>query len=697
MASPDPQRPTAVPGQRSASAADPATTDPQLRLADAVRALSMDAIEQARSGHPGLPLGMADAATALFAEHLVFDPDDPAWPDRDRFVLSAGHGSMLLYALLHLTGYDVTLDDLKAFRQLGSKTAGHPEYGHCPGVETTTGPLGQGLATAVGMALAERMLNARYGDELVDHRTYVIAGDGCLMEGISHEAIDLAGHLRLHKLVVLFDDNQISIDGSTGLSTSIDQQARFAASGWRTVAVDGHDRAAVSAALVEAKQSDRPTLISCRTVIGFGAPTKQGTSGVHGSPLGPEELAATKQALGWPYGPFEVPETIRQAWLTTGDRGRDAHRRWQQRLDDAVPETAVAFRQAVDGGITTAVQAELDGLARAFADGATALATRQSSQQALQALTRAQPTMLGGSADLTGSTGTRTTDQRAVTAEDFSGSYVNYGIREHAMGAVMNGVALHGGFLPYGSTFLVFADYARPSVRLAALMGLRVVHVFTHDSIGLGEDGPTHQPVEHLASLRAIPGLTVIRPADAVETVHAWGAALRSPHAPTALVLSRQSLKSLPRMDFNGSEIVPDGVARGGYLVVEPAGTRDVTLVATGSEVGVALDAATELAEQGIFAAVVSLPSFELFTAQPQEYRDAVLGPAPRVAVEAAIRQGWDRYLRPGDEFVGMSGFGASGPADQLYEYFGITPARVAETARRAVAHHDLLTVKAGN
>jgi transketolase len=676
---------------------DPETTDPQRQLADAVRALSMDAIELARSGHPGMPLGMADAATALFAEHLVFDPDDPAWPDRDRFVLSAGHGSMLLYSLLHLTGYDVTLDDLKSFRQLGSKTAGHPEYGHCPGVETTTGPLGQGLATAVGMALAERMLNARYGDELVDHRTYVIAGDGCLMEGISHEAIDLAGHLRLHKLVVLFDDNQISIDGSTSLSTSIDQQARFSASGWRTVAVDGHDRAAVSAALAEAKQSDRPTLISCRTVIGFGAPTKQGTSGVHGSPLGPEELAATKQAIGWPYGPFEVPEMIRQTWLATGDRGRDAHRRWQHRLDDAVPETAVAFRQAVDGEITTAVQAELDGLARTFADQATALATRQSSQKALQAITRVQPTMLGGSADLTGSTGTRTTDQQAVTAEDFSGSYVNYGIREHAMGAVMNGVALHGGFLPYGSTFLVFADYARPSVRLAALMGLGVIHVFTHDSIGLGEDGPTHQPVEHLASLRAIPGLTVIRPADAVETVHAWGAALRSPHAPTALVLSRQTLKSLPRVDFNGSEIVPDGVSRGGYLVVEPTGTRDVTLVATGSEVGVALDAATELAEQGIFAAVVSLPSFELFAAQPQEYQDAVLGPAPRVAVEAAIRQSWDRYLRPGDEFVGMSGFGASGPAEHLYEHFGITPARVAEIARRAVAHHDLLTVKAGN
>jgi transketolase len=659
------------------------------QLANAVRALSMDAVERARSGHPGMPLGMADVATALFADHLAFDPGDPGWADRDRLVLSAGHGSMLLYSLLHLTGYDVTLDDLKSFRQLGSKTAGHPEYGHCPGVETTTGPLGQGLATAVGMALAERMLAARYGEELVDHRTYVIAGDGCLMEGISHEAIDLAGHLRLHKLIVLFDDNGITIDGPTSLSTSIDHGSRFAASGWHTIAVDGHDGAAVSAAIAEAKASDRPTLISCRTVIGYGSPGKQGTSGVHGSPLGAEEVAAAKAALGWPYGPFEVPEPVRDAWLALGERGRDAHRRWRERLDAADPETAQAFRQAVAGTVDPAVDTQLATLARAFADAGTASATRVSSQNVLDVLARAHPTLLGGSADLAGSTGARIADHGTVTADDFGGSYVNYGIREHGMAAAMNGIALHGGFLPYGSTFLAFADYARPAVRLSSLMGLRVVHVFTHDSIGLGEDGPTHQPVEQLASLRAIPGLTVIRPADAVETVQAWAAALRGGPAPTALVLSRQSLKALPRSRTGDGGIV-DGVARGGYVVVEPPGGRDVTLLATGSEVGVAVDAAQLLADEGVAAAVVSLPSLELFAREDEGYRDQVLGAAPRVAVEAAIRQGWDPVLRPGDDFVGMTTFGASGPAEQLYEHFGITHTAVAETARRLLARQVL-------
>ena len=666
------------------------------QLANAVRALSIDAIERARSGHPGMPLGMADAATALFTDHLKFDPSDPTWADRDRFVLSAGHGSMLLYSLLHLTGYDVSLDDLKAFRQLGSKTAGHPEYGHCPGVETTTGPLGAGLATSVGMAVAERLLNARYGDDLVDHRTYVVAGDGCLMEGISHEAIDLAGHLRLHKLTVLFDDNGITIDGTTGLSTSTDQQARFAAAGWHTIAVDGHDAAAVSAAIDEAKRSDRPTLISCRTVIGFGAPNKQGTSGVHGSPLGAEEAASAKAGLGWHYEPFEVPDAIRAAWLAAGERGREEHRRWQERLDSAHPEVAEAFRHAVAGGGSAAVQAELEAIARDFAVEGTALASRQSSQKVLQVLNAAEPIMLGGSADLSGSTGTRTSSHRDVTAEDFSGGYVNYGIREHAMGAVMNGVALHGGFVPYGSTFLAFADYSRPSIRLAALMGLQVVHVFTHDSIGLGEDGPTHQPVEHLASLRAIPNLSVIRPADAVETAQAWAAAMRATSTPTALVLSRQTLRALPRSVADDSA-VDDGVARGGYLVTEPSAGRDVTVIATGSEVGVALDAAGVLAEQGVSAAVVSLPSFDLFAAQSAEYRDAVLGQAPRVAVEAAVRQGWDAWLRPDDEFVGMSGFGASGPAEQLYQHFGITATAVAEAARRAMARADLQTLSTTN
>jgi transketolase len=664
------------------------------RMANAVRALSIDAIEAARSGHPGMPLGMADTATALFADHLVFDPADPGWPDRDRFVLSAGHGSMLLYALLHLTGYDLALEELKSFRQLGSRTAGHPEYGHCPGVETTTGPLGQGLATAVGMALAERLLNARYGDDLVGHRSYVIAGDGCLMEGIAQEAIDLAGHLRLDRLTVLFDDNGISIDGPTGLATGIDHAARFAASGWHTLAVDGHDAAAVSAAIAEAKASDRPTLISCRTVIGFGSPAKHGTAGVHGSPLGPDEVTATKAALDWPHGPFEVPEPVREAWLAAGDRGRKAHQAWQQRLDEAAPEVAVAFRQAVQGGPAATLGTELDALARAFAESGTALATRQSSQQVLEVIARAQPALLGGSADLSGSTGARTPDQHPVTAGDFHGSFVNYGIREHAMAAVLNGVTLHGGFIPYGSTFLAFADYARPAIRLAALMGLRVVHVFTHDSIGLGEDGPTHQPVEQLASLRAIPNLSVIRPADAVETVHAWAAALRAEHTPTALVLSRQALRTLPR-GLLTEGAVPDGVARGGYLVVDPGRPREVTLIATGSEVGITLDAAERLAGQGIAAAVVSLPSFDLFAAQSPQYRATVLGAVPRVAVEAAIRQGWDAWLRPGDAFVGMSGFGASGPAEQLYRHFGITPDAVADTARRLLSRADLHTLTA--
>jgi transketolase len=678
-----------------ADADDPTSTAGKAQrrqLANAIRALSIDAVERARSGHPGMPMGMADAATVLFTDHLTFDPSDPAWPDRDRFVLSAGHGSMLLYSLLHLTGYDVSLDDLKSFRQLGSKTAGHPEYGHCPGVETTTGPLGQGLATAVGMALAERILNARYGDDLVDHRTYVIAGDGCLMEGISQEAIDLAGHLWLSKLTVLFDDNGISTDGSTSLSTSTDQQARFAAAGWHTVAVDGHDAAAVSAAIAEASNSDRPTLISCRTVIGFGAPTKQGTAGVHGSPLGPEEAAAAKAGLGWHYEPFEVPDSIRAVWRASGERGRAEHQRWQKRLEAAQPEIAEAFDHAIGGRVSAAVEAELETITRVFAAEGTVLATRQSSQKVLTALTAIEPIMLGGSADLSGSTGTRTASHRSVTAKDYSGGYVYYGIREHAMGAVMNGIALHGGFLPYGSTFLAFADYSRPSIRMAALMGLQVVHVFTHDSIGLGEDGPTHQPVEHLASLRAIPNLSVIRPADAVETAQAWAAALRSTSRPTALVFSRQTLRALPRPARTGTT-TDDGVARGGYLVTEPSIGRDVTLIATGSEVGVALDAATELAGQAIAAAVVSLPSFDLFAAQPAEYREAVLGQAPRVAVEAAVRQGWDAWLRQDDEFVGMPGFGTSGPASQLYQHFGITAAGVAEAARRALARTDLQTL----
>ncbi len=660
--------------------------DHERHMANALRALSMDAIERARSGHPGLPMGMADAATALFRDHLVFDPADPTWPDRDRFVLSAGHGSMLLYSLLHLTGYAVGLDDLRAFRQLGSITAGHPEHGHCPGVETTTGPLGAGLATAVGMALAERMHNARFGDDLVDHHTYVIVGDGCLMEGISHEAIDLAGHLRLGRLIVLFDDNQISIDGPTSLSTSIDHDRRFAASGWQTLAVDGHDQHAVSEAIAAAKTDDRPTLIRCRTVIGYGAPNKQGTPGAHGSPLGADELAAAKSALGWPYPSFDVPGDVRAHWLAAADRGRAARAAWLTRLDALPTPQATKFRDTIDGVLAHSVDSGLREVVTRFREQRTSLASRQSSHQVIDELSRHQPTLVGGSADLSGSTGTRVSAHRAVTADDYSGDYVNYGIREHAMGAVLNGLALHGGFIPFGGTFLVFSDYLRPSMRLSALMGLRVIYVLTHDSIGVGEDGPTHQPVEHLAALRAIPNLTVIRPADAVETAVAWDLALHSTTTPTALILSRQELPALPYAASHATvESTSDGPRRGGYLVRHPAGSRDITLVATGSEVGVALAAADILAADGVAAAVVSLPSFEIFDAQPESYRDEVLGTAPRVAVEAAIRQGWDAYLRLGDRFVGMTGFGASGPADDLYRHFGITAADVAATARTAI------------
>ena len=653
-------------------------------LANAVRALSMDAIARANSGHPGMPLGMADAATALFTDHLRFDPEAPDWPDRDRFVLSAGHGSMLLYSLLHLTGYDLTIDDLRSFRQLGSKTAGHPEYGHCPGVETTTGPLGQGLATAVGMALAERLLNARFGDDLVDHHTYVIAGDGCLMEGISHEAIDLAGHLGLAKLIVLYDDNQITIEGATELSPSVDVDRRFEAVGWRVSVVDGHDAEAVSRALAEARTATRPTMIRCRTTIGFGSPNKAGTSGVHGSPLGAAELAATKAALDWPYGAFEVPEAIHSAWHEVGEAGRTTRLAWEQRLASAPAEVAAAFNHATARGVSAEVFTALAEAANSYVENQTALASRQSSQQVIELLAGLEPTLLGGSADLSGSTGSKASSQRAVTKADFSGSYVNYGIREHAMGAIMNGLALHGGFRPYGSTFLAFADYARPAIRLSALMELPVVYVFTHDSIGLGEDGPTHQPVEHLASLRAIPGLRVIRPADAAETAWAWAVAEAS-NTPTVLVLSRQTLPALPAT----ARAEANPVARGGYVVIEPDGEREVTLIGTGSEVGLAMAAAAELAADGIAAAVVSMPSFELFAAQDPAYQGEVLGTAGRIGVEAGIRQGWDAYLRPGDEFIGMGGFGASGPADQLYEHFGITVAALTRTARHLIANSE--------
>nr|WP_227010575.1 transketolase [Pelagibius marinus] len=645
-------------------------------MAKAIRALAMDAVQKANSGHPGMPMGMADVATVLFTDFLKFDASDPQWPDRDRFVLSAGHGSMLLYALLHLTGYqDMTLEELKNFRQLGARTAGHPEYGHAAGIEVTTGPLGQGIATAVGLALAERKLAAEFGEELVDHHTYVLAGDGCLMEGISHEAIDLAGHLKLDKLIVLFDDNSISIDGPTSLATSMDQLARFAAAGWSVFSVDGHEPGAIYDAIAAARRSDKPSLIACKTVIGYGAPHKQGSAATHGAPLGEEEIAAARKELGWCHPPFEIPEEIRQAWREAGARGRLEREAWSQRLEASAQRGAFVARVA--GDLPADLDKLVDQVKRGFAAERPKLATRQSSQKVLEALVPAVPGLVGGSADLTGSVGTRTATYKPVTPEDYGGGYIHYGVREHGMAAAMNGLALHGGFIPFGGTFLVFADYSRPAIRLGALMGTRVVHVMTHDSIGLGEDGPTHQPVEHLASLRAIPNLLVFRPCDAVETAEAWACALKNDTGPSMLCLTRQGLPT-QRSEHSEENVV----ARGGYVLRESEGPRDVTLLATGSEVALAMEAAETLAAEGIEAAVVSLPCWELFKRQPAAYRAQVLGNAPRVGVEAALRNDWDQWITPEGAFVGMSGFGASAPAEQLYQHFGITADAVAAAAR---------------
>ena len=660
-------------------------------LANAIRFLAIDAVEKAKSGHPGMPMGMADVATVLFSRFLKFDPADPAWPDRDRFVLSAGHGSMLLYALLYLTGYeDVTLDELKAFRQWGSKTPGHPEYGHTPGVETTTGPLGQGIATAVGMALAERLLNARFGGDLVDHHTYVIAGDGCLMEGLSHEAISLAGHLRLNRLIVLFDDNEISIDGSTSLSCSDDQLARFQASGWSACRVDGHDPEAIAAAIGHARNSDRPSLIACRTVIGFGAPNRQGTEKAHGAPLGADEVAKTRAALDWPHQPFQIPEFVIEQWRKIGGRGQAARRTWIERTRrlNSVPRSP--FHDALNRKLPCEYAVAMDQLRLRFSAERPTIATRQASQLVIDTIAEALPNLLGGSADLTHSNLTRAKTQRPVRPDFYEGSYIHYGVREHAMAAAMNGIALHGGFIPYGGTFLTFADYSRPALRLAALMGVRVIHVMTHDSIGLDEDGPTHQPVEHLASLRAIPGLLVFRPGDAVETAEAWDCALRAEVNPSVLCLSRQALPTFREVTGNANL-----VALGAYVAIEPESGRDVTLIATGSEVSIALEAAKLLAADKVRAAVVSAPCFDLFRQQSQEYRTEVLGSAPRIGVEAAVEGEWARWLGDGGEFVGMTGFGASAPAEVLYREFGVTAEAVAAAARRCIARSGTAAIYA--
>ncbi|MFO1069370.1 MAG: transketolase [Geminicoccaceae bacterium] len=645
-------------------------------LANAIRALAMDAVEKAQSGHPGMPMGMADVATVLFTRHLKFSAQHHDWPDRDRFVLSAGHGSMLLYALLHLTGYpDMTLDELKRFRQLGSRTAGHPEYGHAQGIETTTGPLGQGLATAVGMAIAERHLAARFGADLVDHRTWVIAGDGCLMEGISHEAISLAGHLRLSKLIVLFDDNEISIDGPTSLSVSDDQVARFKASGWNAWRIDGHDPAAIEAALTKARDSDRPVMIACRTTIGKGSPTKAGKSSSHGAPLGAAELEGAKRNLGWTHGPFEIPDDIRAAWKSAGARGAADVAAWEKRL--AASAHRADFERAFSGEPPAGFAEAADAYIRKLVDEKPTWATRKSSQEALQVLTAAWPEMLGGSADLTHSNNTNTKSTEPITPDSFAGRYLYYGVREFGMAAAMNGLALHGGVVPYGGTFLVFTDYCRSALRLAALMGVRAILVGTHDSIGLGEDGPTHQPVEHLASLRAMPNMLVLRPADAVETAECWLAALANRGGPAVLALTRQNLPAL-RTVHAGENLS----ARGAYVLTDPAEARDATILATGSEVAIAMKARAELAEAGIRAAVVSMPSWELFERQDGAYRTSVLGTAPRVAVEAASPFGWTRYVASEQDVIGMTSFGASAPIDALYQHFGITAGHVAARVR---------------
>jgi transketolase len=666
--------------QAAAIKTTPETAVCERDMANAIRALAMDSVQKANSGHPGMPMGMADVATVLFNRFITIDPSKSDWPDRDRFVLSAGHGSMLQYALHYLLGFeDMPIEELQRFRQLGSRTAGHPEYSHALGIETTTGPLGQGISTAVGMALAERMLADRYGADLVDHYTYVIAGDGCLQEGISHEAIDLAGHLRLNRLIVFWDDNSISIDGPTLLSTSMDQPARFAAAGWNVSQVDGHDVEAVAEAIEEAQRSDRPSLIACRTVIGKGAPNLGGSEKTHGAPLGEAEIAATRENIGWPHAPFEVPDEIVSAWREVAARGNAARRAWEQRL--AASPRRGAFESAIAGKLPEAVFGALSDFRNEHVDKATKVATRKASELALGVINGATDLTVGGSADLTHSNLTITKGMNRVAPGNYAGSYIHYGIREHGMAAAMNGIALHGGFIPYGGTFLCFADYARGAMRLSALMGQRVIYVMTHDSIGLGEDGPTHQPIEHLAMLRATPNLNVFRPADIIETAECWELALKSEDRPSVLVLSRQNLPMLrqARSEENRS-------TRGAYLLREPAEHRAVTLIATGSEVDLAVVAARKLeAEYGIAAAVVSMPCWELFEEQDADYRRSILGSAPRVAVEAAARLGWDRWIGESGAFVGMSGFGASAPAADLYRHFDITPEVVADAARRLI------------
>ena len=662
------------------------TTPMRQMMANAIRFLSADAVEAAGSGHPGLPMGAADIATVLFTRFLTFDPTRPDWPDRDRFVFSAGHGSMLLYSLLYLLGYrDIGIEEVKRFRQLGAKTAGHPEYGHAAGIETTTGPLGQGAGNAVGMALAERILNAKFGDDVVDHYTYALVGDGCLMEGISQEAIALAGHLKLSKLIFLWDDNGITIDGKVSLADSTNQHERFEACGWQTLACDGHDHEAIAGAIETARASDRPTLIAAKTTIGFGAPNKSGTEKAHGSPLGAEELTAAREALDWPHPPFEIPSEILDQWRLAGLRSSVRRKAWEARFADVDAETRGEFERRMRGDLPSGFTQALHRFKRRMNEDRPKIATRKASEMALEEINAIVSETIGGSADLTGSNNTRTSQTLPITAGDYTGRYVHYGIREHGMAAAMNGMALHGGMIPYSGTFLAFSDYCRPALRLAALMGIRVVHVMTHDSIGLGEDGPTHQPVEQLAALRAIPNMLVFRPADAVETAECWQLALQNRAAPSILALSRQALPTL-RLDEHDE----NRSARGAYEIDPASGEARVTIYATGSEVEIAIEARRQLERAGIPTRVVSVPSFELFRRQTAEYRRALIGDTSiKIAVEAGIRQGWDELIGREGHFVGMNGFGASGPASELYRHFGITAEAVVAAVMERLAGED--------
>ena len=666
---------TAIPAEKSGLSDDmreasESTQSKHTLMANAIRALSMDAVQAANSGHPGLPMGAADIATVLFTKFMKFDATDPSWPDRDRFILSAGHGSMLLYAVLHLLGYeDFTLDELKNFRQLGAKTAGHPEFGHGAGIETTTGPLGQGVANGLGMALAEAILADRFGDDLVDHYTYVMAGDGCLMEGVSQEAISLAGHLKLKKLIVLFDDNGISIDGPLSLTDSTDQPARFAASGWHVQSVDGHDPDAIAEAIEAAQTSDAPSMIACKTTIGYGSPNKQGKSAAHGAPLGDDEITLTREILEWEHEPFHIPSEVRDMWRLAGIRGCKQHKAWSKRLEEADAELRGEFSRRMSGELPEALGEAIIEYKKSLSEEKPALATRASSQNALDVINAVVPETVAGSADLTGSNNTRSSEMTVIAPGDFSGRFVHWGIREHAMGAAMNGMALHGGMIPYSGTFLVFADYCRPAIRLSALMSQRVIYVMTHDSIGLGEDGPTHQPVEHLASLRAIPNLDVYRPADAMETAECWQLALNSADTPSVIALTRQKVPAVRDNYYK-----ENCCARGAYELASADGDAEVVLFASGSEVSIALEAKAALDEAGHPARVVSVPCMELFAKQDKEFQQRILGTENvRIAIEAAIEMGWSRFIGSDGIFIGKTGFGASAPAEHLYEHFGIT------------------------